>query len=124
MAGQAVFRWIATPQGAIGQPLVRRVATIPPAARALAASHAARGQGLMQAGAPWTDRTGYARGALYGRAEGTDIHLGTANEDYGLYLELGTVKMAARPIIVPTLEVVAEAYYRDVIVLVTGALGG
>lgn len=116
--------WRPTPSAAIGQPLMRRVAAVDPALRGLAASHAARAEGMMKAGAPWQDRTGYARSALYGRAEGLDIHIGTANEEYGLYLELGTSKMAARPIIVPTLEATSAAYYRDVITIVAGVLFG
>lgn len=67
----------------------------------------------MKSGAPWTDQTGYARGALYARAEGTDIHIGTSNEEYGMFLELGTSKMAPRPIIIPTLDTVAQAYIED-----------
>lgn len=118
------FVWAPSPTAAIGRPLMARVAAIPPIVMALAQTHAARAEGAMKAGAPWQDQTGYARGALYGRAEGTDIHIGTSNDEYGLYLELGTSKMAARPIIVPIFEETASAYFRDVILAVRGALGG
>lgn len=101
-----------------------RVARIPPLLLGLAASHAGRAEGAMKAGAPWNDQTGYARGALYARAQGTNIHIGTSNDEYGLYLELGTSKMAARPIIVPVFEQTAQAYFQDVILVVQGALGG
>jgi len=124
VSNKVTFRWSQSPSAAIGVPLMQRVATLPPLLMALAGTHAARGEAVMKSGAPWNDQTGYARGALYGRAEGTNIHLGTANSEYGLYLELGTSKMAARPIIVPSLEVVAAAYYRDVVIVIKGVLFG
>lgn len=124
MPDQMVFRWVVRPSVAIGQPLMARVAAIEPALRGLASTHAARAEGYMKAGAPWNDITGYARGSLYGRAEGIDIHIGTTNSEYGLFLELGTVHMAARPIIQPTLSIVGPAYFRDAVVLIRGILGG
>lgn len=78
----------------------------------------------MKANASWNDITGYARGALYGRAEDTTIYLGTTNAEYGIFLELGTIHMAARPIIGPAVPVVADAYFRDAFVLIRGILGG
>src|SRR5690606_29161537 len=84
------FRWKRTPTRAIGRPLQARAAALKPALHALAASHAARAEAAMKTGAPWNDQTGYARGALFGRADGTDIILGTSNTEYGLFLELGT----------------------------------
>lgn len=123
MPDQVVFRWVVRPT-IIGQNLVSRVAAIEPALRGLASTHAARAEGYMKAGAPWNDVTGYARGALYGRAEGLSIHIGTTNAEYGLFLEMGTVHMAPRPIIQPTLAIVGPAYFRDAVVLIRGILGG
>lgn len=78
----------------------------------------------MKSGAPWNDRTAHARNALYGRSEGFNIILGTTNAEYGIFLELGTVKMAARPIIVPTFESTARAYFEDAVRLIGSILGG
>lgn len=94
-------------------PLQARAEALKPALNALAKSHAARAEAAMKAGAPWTDRTAYARGALFARAEETNIILGTSNTEYGLFLEFGTSRMAPRPIIVPTLEEVSRAYIED-----------
>lgn len=117
-------RWRSTPSRAIGFPLAQRVGRIVVALPILAATHAARAEDYMKTNASWNDITGYARGSLYGRAEGTTIYLGTTNSEYGLFLELGTVKMAARPIIGPAVPITAEAYFRDVTVLIQGMLSG
>lgn len=118
------FNWSISPVRAIAQPLAQRVAKIGVALPLLAATHAARGQAYMMVNASWNDVTGYARGALYGRAEGTTIYLGTGNDEYGLFLELGTIHMAPRPIIGPAVPIVAEAYFRDAVTLMRGILGG
>jgi hypothetical protein len=104
--------------------LTRRVGRIEPALRVLAITHAARGEAWMRAGAPWNDQTGFARAALYGKAQGTDIVLGTTNDEYGPFLEMGTVRMAPRPIIQPGLAFVAPAYFKDAVRLMRGILGG
>lgn len=67
----------------------------------------------MKARAEWTDRTTYARGSLFGRADGMNITLGTANEEYGIFLELGTSRMRAFPTVRPQLQETGEAYFRD-----------
>lgn len=117
------IKWV-TPPTKLGRDLEARVKAVEPAVRVLAQTHAARGESTMKSGAPWTDRTGYARGALYGRSEGTTIYIGTTNEEYGLFLELGTIYMAPRAIIEPTLNEVARDYFSDVIKLVATAMGG
>ncbi len=104
--------------------LSRRVASIPPALSTLAASHAARAEATMKEGAAWNDQTGHARGSLYGRSEMFMIILGTTNSEYGAFLELGTVKMAARPIIEPTLQTTAREYFEDAATLIRGILSG
>lgn len=115
--------WTVAPSAEI-IPSLERVKDIEPAIGELAVTHAARAEGQMKEGAPWNDITGYARGALYGRAEGTDIELGTTNAEYGLFLERGTSKMAPRPIIVPTAQAVAPDYFDDAGRLVMRAIGG
>lgn len=78
----------------------------------------------MKANASWNDITGFARNSLYARAENTTIYLGTVNAEYGVFLELGTVHMAPRPVIEPQLNITAERYFRDAIMLIKGILGG
>lgn len=87
---------------------------------ALAASHAARGERAMKANAPWSDRTSNARQGLFGESEetadGAVIVLGGTVE-YQPYLELGTSRMAPRPIILPTAQVTQREVSEDMIKL-------
>lgn len=108
----------------MGARLAGKMAGAQAGVRTLASTHAARGEATMKSGAKWVDQTGFARASLYGRAEGTTIYLGTTNEDYGLFLELGTIHMAARPIIEPTVNEVAQAYFRDASALIGAMLNG
>lgn len=114
--------WI-TPPSTIAAELARRTAGMEAALNANAQSHASRGESAMKSGAPWNDRTGNARAGLFGRADGTDITLG-GSVHYQIYLELGTSKMAARPIIVPTAQQVAPEYFRTSAEIVRRMLGG
>jgi hypothetical protein len=63
--------------------------------------------GEAKAGAPWNDQTGAARQGLRGdvakAATSVIIYL-IHSVHYGVYLEMGTSKMAPRPIILPTLQ--------------------
>jgi hypothetical protein len=83
----------------------------------------------MKAGAPWNDRTTHARQGLTGKADGTDIYL-FGIMFYNPYLELGTEnedgseRMAARPIIEPTMMATAPEYFSDAGELVMALLGG
>jgi hypothetical protein len=64
-------------------------------------------EGEARAGAPWNDVTGAARGGLIGEATvaATQVLIELAHTvHYGPYLELGTSKMAPRPIILPVLQ--------------------
>ena len=123
MSGNS-FRWVEKPSAAIGGELQRRMSTLRPAFEILAAAHAAKGEAEMKAIAAWNDRTAYARGSLFGRAEGVAIYLGTVNEAYGLFLELGTSRMRAFPTIRPVLQSTGADYYRDATALFSTALAG
>ena len=123
MARGSRIEWTIRPNAQIGAKLARMEGARPAIAE-MAGSHASRAEGRMKAGAPWNDRTGHARASLYGRAEGTDIELGTTNSEYGHYLELGTSKMAPRPIIKPTADETAPAYFNDAAEVVRRLMGG
>lgn len=120
---KAQVLWTVTPTSAFGNKFKNIASEAKPGLEALAKSHAARGESDMKHGAPWTDRTTHARNSLYGRAEGTDIELGTTNEEYGLFLELGTSKMAPRAIIVPTANALAPQYFEDAAAFLDHLLG-
>lgn len=67
-----------------------------------------RCEAYMKKNAPWKDRTTNARNGLFARAAKLSkttfaIILGHS-VTYGIYLELGTRHMDAKPIIVPTME--------------------
>jgi HK97 gp10 family phage protein len=115
--------WI-KPPSTIARTLAQRTAGMQGALNANAQAHASKGESAMRANAPWNDRTGFARASLTGQAEGTDVVLGTTNSEYGIYLELGTSKMAARPIIVPTANEIAPEYFRTSADIVRRLLGG
>lgn len=115
--------WTVSPSREIGA-RIGNLRNAKPAISALAAGHAARAEGQMKQQASWTDRTGYARGALFARAEGTDITLGTTNDEYGGHLELGTSRMAARPVILPVAMETAPRYFDDAAQLVGRMLRG
>lgn len=70
-------------------------------------THAQVMQSEAQANAPWQDRTGDARRGIKGTsqktADGGIITL-AHTVPYGPYLENGTSRMAARPIIMPTMQ--------------------
>lgn len=79
-------------------------------------------QGEAQEGAPWNDVTTAARGGLRGWAvkSATEVVMYLAHSvEYGPYLELGTSKMAPRPILLPVLQ----ANYPEVMSRVRQLLG-
>jgi HK97 gp10 family phage protein len=65
----------------------------------------------MKHNAPWKDRTTNARNGLFAKASkeaaGRFIILLAHSVSYGIYLERGTSKMRARPIILPTIGIYA-----------------
>ncbi|HET7668606.1 MAG TPA: hypothetical protein VFK56_21585 [Mycobacterium sp.] len=114
--------WIKPPSD-IARVLAQRTAQMEGALNANAQAFASKGESAMKSGAPWTDRTGAARAGLTGQAEGTDIVLG-GTVDYQPYLEFGTSRMAARPIIEPTAREIAPEYFRTSADIVLRLLGG
>ena len=64
-------------------------------------------QEYAQANRPWTDQSSAARGGLRGFAEAAaasvTIYL-VHSVIYGIFLEMGTSRMGARPIILPSIQ--------------------
>lgn len=120
MGRVASFRWDRQPS-TFGDILQQRVSVMNQALEMLAMSHAARGESSMKANAGWNDRTAFARASLFGRADGLTIYLGTSNDEYGIFLELGTSKMSAFPTIGPQLRQTSAEYFADAVTL-TGAI--
>lgn len=114
--------WI-KPPSTIARVLAQRTAQMEGALQANAASHASQGESQMKANAPWQDQTGAARASLFGRNEGTAIVLG-GTVYYIIFLELGTSKMAPRPIIVVTANAIAVLYFKTSGEIVARMLGG
>lgn len=117
------IRWDKPPSHMI-QKVQQRSRGLQPALEVLAATYAAKGQATMQERAGWTDRTAYARSSLFGRSEGLAIYLGTTNDEYGHFLELGTSRMPAFPTISPTLVEIQYEYFRDATALAGRILFG
>ena len=114
--------WIKPPSD-IARTLAQRTAGMEGALTANAQHHASRGESRMKANAPWNDQTGAARAGLFGEAEGTTIVLG-GTVYYQIFLELGTVHAAPRPIIVPTANEIAPEYFKTSADIVRRMLGG
>lgn len=110
------FTWVMHPDKSLAVHLRRlNSARLDAAIGDLALSWAAKAEAYAKKNRPWQDRTSHARDSLYGAAEGTTIYIGTINSEYGLYLELGTGRMKAYPIIMPTIQYIAPLYYADVV---------
>lgn len=124
MSNRSGASWVITPSQGIAIPLGERSRGIRSALNGLASSHAARAEAGAKMRAGWNDRTTHARGSLYGRSEGTDIEIGTANDEYGVYLELGTSKMRSYPAIQEQAAETAPAYFTDAGTLVARMIGG
>jgi hypothetical protein len=121
----ATVRWDVPPTR-IGDEIVRRAQRVAPAVAAVGQSHAARAEAAMKAGAPWNDQTGNARQGLFGRVEVTGtqvvIYLGHTMH-YGVYLELGTSRMAARPIVIPVMGQTYPEFVQDAVRVIRGLFG-
>lgn len=122
----AAVRWTRSPN-LIGAEIRSRKERVRSGLVELAGSHAARAEGEMKARAPWNDRSGAARAGLFGQVtssggDAIEIVLGhTVN--YGVFLELGTSKMAARPIILPVANETAPKLAADASELVRRLFG-
>lgn len=106
MAG---LRWANGSPAQIAARIQELASQAPEMVHAIAIDEASRGESRMKDDAPWTDRTGQARGGLYGQAEryegGSRIHLG-GTAAYQPFLELGTRYMRPYPVIVPTADAI------------------
>lgn len=75
-----------------------------------------RVEAYMKHQAPWNDQTTNARSGLFANAaklgEGLYAIILGHSVTYGIYLELGTRYMRARPIIVPTMRIYAPKVMR------------
>ncbi len=99
--------WIKGSPAEIAANLARIADAAQGVTNAVATDEASRGESRMKESAPWTDRTGEARGSLFGEAEpydgGAFIHLG-GTAPHIPFLELGTAHMAPRSVIVPVAD--------------------
>jgi HK97 gp10 family phage protein len=118
------LKWTGKRPAVIGSDIVSRAERARAGVLALGQVSAARMEANAKAGAPWHDRTGNARQGLTGSAEVDGDHVRVAiahTMAYGPFLELGTYKMAAEPILVPTQQEEAPQLISDA-AKVVGAL--
>ena len=119
------LKWTGKRPALIGSDIVDRASRARAGVTALGAVSAARMEAQAKAGAPWHDRTGNARQGLTGTSEASGDHVMVAiagTMSYQPYLELGTSKMAARPILVPTQQQEAPQLIADAAKVVEGLL--
>ena len=119
------LKWTGKRPAAIGSDVVSRAARAKAAVSALGGASAARMEANAKAGAPWHDRTGNARQGLTGTSEASGDHVMVAiahTMNYGVFLETGTYRMAARPILVPTQQEEAPQLLSDAAKVVGGIL--
>lgn len=122
MAASTSFTWQTHPSVVSGN-LQSWESRIMQAVGALADTFAARMEAAAKGGAPWGDRTGAARQGLRGFAQkaATQVVIYLVHSvHYGVYLELGTYRMAPRPIIMPVLQ----AHFGPLMAAVRALIGG
>jgi len=110
------LKWGGKRPAVIGSDVVSRADRARAGVLALGQVSAARMEATAKSGAPWHDRTGNARQGLTGSAEADGDHVRVAiahTMAYGPFLELGTVHMSARPILVPVQQQEAPQLIAD-----------
>lgn len=122
MATSVRFTWISPPSVIVGN-LASFEQRVIQALGQLADLFTAKLESYAKANAPWTDRTGAARQGLRAfavkAAMQVTLYLVTS-VNYGIFLELGTSRMAPRPIVMPTLE----AHYGEIMAAARALIGG
>lgn len=107
MATVATFRWEIPPSAQLIPRTADYAKRIQQGLYQIGDLFAARMEAMARSTAPWNDQTGAARAGLVGTSvkSGTGVVIYLIHSmDYGIFLELGTRNMAARPVILPTLE--------------------
>ena len=123
VTGGPVFTWTIAPTGQLVPNLHSWETRVLTAVRALADLFAARMEAYAKQNAPWNDQTGAARAGLrsWAVSAGTGVIIYMVHSVYyGIFLELGTSKMAPRPIIMPTLQ----AHYAPLMAEIRALVGG
>jgi HK97 gp10 family phage protein len=125
MAGTRIY-WKTNPSR-IGQNIRTRANRAGDAVFAVAQNGASKGESAMKSGAPWNDQTTNARQGLTGTAvrQGRNSQIQLYHTmDYGIYLELGTYKMAPRAIVLPTMQQIEGEVVADAAEAVSRIMGG
>lgn len=123
MPSELVFDWDVTPDMQLIPRLLGLQGKAILALRALFETFAAKILAYARQHAPWVDQSGDARRNLdaFVDVQGLEITIYLVTRMfYGVYLELGTWRMAPRPIIVPALE----AHYAALVAAIKALLAG
>ncbi len=117
------FQWDSPPEAQIIPGLDSWEAKIRAGLSALGGLFAAKLEAYAKSHAPWNDQTGAARQGLraWSMAAASSVILMLAHSVfYGVFLELGTSRMAPRPIIMITLQ----AHYAEIMDYLRQLVGG
>ena len=117
------FRWDITPTAQISPALTTYEERLIQGIFTVAQMFEGKLEAYARGNAPWGDRTGAARSGLRSLAVraglGVTLYL-MHSVHYGVYLELGTYKMAPLPVIMPTLQ----AHYGPIMSALRALVGG